>query len=140
MMLELPVEPYASHPDTDTGTIAAFDIGADGHPYILTASRPIGYVNEVPGGAIVPQIRPKVPQRYHIYRLASAQPRLLMIVEDEAFNIHTIQPLGGQITSSSFAPAASIAMREPTRTAAFTTPAVGSRKESSWAMASGIWP
>lgn len=93
-MLELPVEPYASLPDTDTGTIVAFDIGADGHPYLLTASRPVEYVNEVPGGAIFPQIRPKAPQRYHIYRLESGQPRLLMTVEDEAFNIHAVQPLG----------------------------------------------
>jgi hypothetical protein len=75
------------------GELVAFNVGPDQVVYIVVALRPIDYRVERPGGASFAKTVPEQPQRYRVVGLSGCDPVLDVVIEEERFNIHDVQPL-----------------------------------------------
>lgn len=93
-MPELILDPYSSLSEADGGEVVAFGVGWDGLPYIVTALAPLDYRTPDSGGASFPKIRPDGPQSYRIHRGDPGTTSLVTTIQQEAFNIHQVQPMG----------------------------------------------
>ena len=88
------LDPYSSLSEADAGEVVAFGPGWDGLPYIVTALDPLDYRTPDSGGAIFPEIHLDRPQSYRIYRGDPGTASLATTIEQDAFNIHQVQPMG----------------------------------------------
>jgi hypothetical protein len=78
----------------DDGELLAFGAGPDGLVYLASALRPLDYRFGQPGGASFPKDVPERPQAYRVVSLAGERVVLDVVIEDEPFNVHHVQPLG----------------------------------------------
>lgn len=78
----------------DGGELVAFGAGPDGLVYLASALRPLDYCVEPPGWPSFPKDVPDAPQAYRVVSLAGDRVVLDVVIEDEPFNIHHVQPLG----------------------------------------------
>jgi len=81
--------------DPIAGKIVAFGVGHEGNVYVAVAQEPVDYTREQPGWATFPKTRPDSPQSYRLlaYDGETADTILDLLIREEAFNIHFIQPL-----------------------------------------------
>jgi hypothetical protein len=79
------------------GEIVAFNIGPDGVIYLVVALRPLDYRTEQPGRASFAKTVPAQPQRYRIIGFSESAPVLDLVIDNERFNIHHIQPLNDEL-------------------------------------------
>lgn len=77
------------------GELVALSVGPDGVVYLVVAHKPLDYRKSAPGASFA-KTRPDAPQRYRVIGLCEDQVVLETSIEQEAFNIHDIQPLGGE--------------------------------------------
>ena len=80
-------------PLIDSGQIVALDVGFDGGVYAVIAQRELDYRRTHPSGASFPKTVPSTPQTYRVVALNGEELVLDVLIEDERFNIHHIQPL-----------------------------------------------
>jgi len=78
---------------TGDGELVAFSVGPDRMIYLVVALRPLDYRTQKPGEASSPKTIPVQPQSYRVIGLSDARPVLNVVIEQERFNIHYIQPL-----------------------------------------------
>ena len=94
----LQIKPIADlHPFLADGEIVAFNVGPDGYVYFVTALKPLDYTIEQPGWATFAKTVPDQLQKYRVVALSGDQPVLNVIIEQEQFNIHEVQPLGNDL-------------------------------------------
>jgi hypothetical protein len=79
------------------GNLVAFNVGPDRTVYFVIALRPLDYQFEQPGWATFPKTVPAQPQTYRVLALSAGQLFLDVVIEEERFNIHDIQPLGDEL-------------------------------------------
>lgn len=77
------------------GELVAFDAGPDGVVYLVVALKPLDYTTENEVGVIFPKTMADQPQRYRVLGLLEGEAALDTTIEREPFNIHSVQPLGG---------------------------------------------
>ena len=94
----LRVRPKAGlQPFLADGEVVAFNVGPEGHVYLVIALRPLDYRVAQPGWAIFPKTEPDQAQKYRVIALSGDRPILDVIIERERFNIHDVQPLGDDL-------------------------------------------
>lgn len=74
--------------------LVALNVGPDGVVYLVIAQKPLDYRTTAVGGSFA-KTRPDAPQRYRVVGLLGDEVVLQTLIEQEAFNIHDVQPLGG---------------------------------------------
>ena len=79
------------------GELVAFNVGPDGLIYLVVALAPLDYQVEQSGWAIFPKTVPEQPQKYHVVALSGGKAIMDVVIEHERFNIHDVQPLGGEL-------------------------------------------
>lgn len=79
------------------GQLVAFNVGPDGLVYLVIALRPLDYKIEQPSWAVFPKTVPDQPQKYRVISLSGDRVFLDIMIEDERFNIHDIQPLADEL-------------------------------------------
>ena len=85
------------HPYLADGEIVAFNVGPDGYVYLVIALKPLDYAIEQPGWATFAKTVPDQPQKYRVVALSGDQPVLNVVIGEEQFNIHHVQPLGDEL-------------------------------------------
>ena len=78
-------------------TIVDCNVGPGGEVYLLLAIDPLDYRSASDGGASFAKIVPDVPQRYRVLVLRKGELELDLVIHDERFNIHTVQPVGDDL-------------------------------------------
>lgn len=78
------------------GKIVAFNVGPDRVVYFVVATRPLDERFEQPGGASFVKTVPDHPHRYRLIGLYDGEVVQDLLIENERFNIHEVQPLGDQ--------------------------------------------
>lgn len=79
------------------GELVAFNAGPDGLIYLVIALKPLDYNTEQPGWAVFPKTMPGQPQNYRVIALSDDKVVLDILIEDESFNIHDVQPLADEL-------------------------------------------
>lgn len=79
------------------GELVAFNVGPEGAAYFAFALRPLDYRKLLPGGASAAKTQPDAPQSYRIVGLLGADVICDVLVENEPFNVHHVQPLPGAL-------------------------------------------
>jgi hypothetical protein len=94
MKRTLHISPVASlTPLIGDGELVAFNVGPDGVVYIVVALNPLDYRTTDASGASFAKTVPMRPQRYRVVGLSGTVPVLDVVIEEERFNIHDVQPL-----------------------------------------------
>lgn len=75
------------------GELVAFDVGPDGMMYLVIALKPLDYRRVSNGGASFAKTKPDQPQSYRVIGLHGATTIIDIVIMDEQFNVHFIQPL-----------------------------------------------
>jgi hypothetical protein len=75
------------------GQLVAFDVAPEGDVYFVIALRPLDLRFVNPGGASFAKTIPERPQNYRVFALSGNKPFLDIVIENERFNIHYVQPL-----------------------------------------------
>jgi hypothetical protein len=75
------------------GHLVAFNVGYDGTQYVVVAKKPLDYRIEQPGRGSFAKTRPEEPQSYRIVGLSHGDVALDVVIAEEQFNIHDVQPL-----------------------------------------------
>jgi hypothetical protein len=78
------------------GELVALNAGPDGVVYLVTAHKPLDY-RTTTVGATFAKVRPDAPQTYRVVGLRADEVVLETLIEQEAFNIHDVQPLGDEL-------------------------------------------
>lgn len=78
------------------GELVALNVGPDGLVYLVVAHRPLDYRTSMVGASFS-KTRPSGPQRYRVIGLRENEVVLETLIEQEAFNIHNVQPLGDKL-------------------------------------------
>lgn len=78
-------------------SLVAFNVGPAGELYFVSALRDLDYQKEIKGFATIGKVIPDSPQQYRIQSLENGQASLDVLVTDEEFNIHDIQPVGDEL-------------------------------------------
>src|SRR5271156_674167 len=98
MVHSLRLTPVASlAPFVSDGKVVAFNVGPDEGVYLVVAPRPLDSQIHQPGGATFAKTIPDEPQRYRVVGLSGSDPVLDVVIDDERFNIHDVQPLPGEL-------------------------------------------
>ncbi|MCS6884117.1 MAG: hypothetical protein RMM17_13315 [Acidobacteriota bacterium] len=79
------------------GQLVAFNAGPDGITYFVMALEPLDYKEVSQGGAGFPKTIPDKPQLYRVVGMSGARIVLDVMIEDEHFNIHHVQPLSNEL-------------------------------------------
>jgi hypothetical protein len=79
------------------GTLVSFDVGPDGVTYLVVALKPLDYRTENSTGAIFAKTVPGEAQIYRVVGLDGSSTVLDVVLENEPFNIHHMQPLGDEL-------------------------------------------
>jgi hypothetical protein len=79
------------------GELVAFNVGPDGCVYLVAALAELDYRTVEPGWAIFPKTVPDQTQKYRVVGLSGGRSILDVVIEQERFNIHHVQPLGDEI-------------------------------------------
>jgi len=74
------------------GTLVAFNVGPDGEVFIVYAMKRTDYLFSQ-GSAIFPKIVGEAPQVYRVIKIQDAAVVMDMLIENEQFNIHDVQPM-----------------------------------------------
>jgi hypothetical protein len=94
----VPLSPMASlAPFIGNGHLVAFNVGPDGLIYLVIALKPLDDRIETPNGASFVKTVPEEPQTYRVVGLDGPQVVRDVVIEDERFNIHDVQPLGEEL-------------------------------------------
>jgi hypothetical protein len=75
------------------GELVAFNVGPDGVVYLVVALKPLDYRSEEPGWASFAKTVPDQPQEYRVIGLFGGESVFDVLIEQERFNIHDVQPL-----------------------------------------------
>lgn len=75
--------------------VVAFNAGPAGETYLVLACEPLDYATQSDGFAVFPKVVPDAPQRYRVIVLRSGEVERDLPIEGERFNVHEVQPLGG---------------------------------------------
>jgi hypothetical protein len=81
----------------DGGELVALNVGPDGVMYMVVAHNPLDYRTTANGWATFAKTKPDPKQRYRVVGLRGDELVLEVAIKDEDFNIHDVQPLGGQL-------------------------------------------
>lgn len=76
--------------------IVGFNVGPDGCVYLILAQKVLDVRHVTTRGSFAKSV-PNQPNRYHVVGLCGAKEQLNVIIENERFNIHDIQPLGDEL-------------------------------------------
>jgi hypothetical protein len=79
------------------GQLVAFSVGSDRLVYLVIGLASLDYRVEGSGGAIFPKTVPDQRQRYRVVALSRDQLVLDVVIEQERFNIHHVQPLRNEL-------------------------------------------
>ncbi len=79
------------------GELVAFDVGPDRVIYLVIALNPLDNIIEQPGWASFPKTIPELPQKYRVVGIFEQKCVLDIVIEQEIFNIHYIQPLRDEL-------------------------------------------
>jgi hypothetical protein len=78
------------------GDLVALNVGPDGVVYLVVAQKPLDY-RTTAGGATFAKTSPDAPQTYRVVGLLGNAVVLETLIEQEALNIHDVQPLGDEL-------------------------------------------
>src|SRR5712671_6793307 len=79
------------------GALVAFSAGPTGVVYFVIALNPLDYRTEQPGWASFAKTVPDKPQSYRVVGLSGSDVILDIVIENEPFNIHHVQPLNDEL-------------------------------------------
>lgn len=77
--------------------LVGFNVGPRGDLYFISAMDELDYSTQQTGLATFPKPIPDSPQRYRIQSCGDGQTNLDVLVSNERFNIHDIQPVGDEL-------------------------------------------
>ncbi len=75
-------------------SLVAFNVGPNGELFVLLAVETMDYRTNDNGFASFAKIVPDARQRYRVLAYRNGELELELAIDDEPFNIHTLQPLG----------------------------------------------
>jgi hypothetical protein len=84
-------------PVIGNGELVAFNVGPDAVTYLVVALRSLDYRIEQPGRPGFVKTVAEQPQNYRVVGLSGPQTVLDIVIEEERFNIHDVQPLSDEL-------------------------------------------
>lgn len=94
----LRLNPVASlAPFANDGDLVAFNVGPDGVAYAVVAVKPLDYRTVRADGVSFAATVPAEAQTYRVVGLDGSRTVLDVLITDERFNIHDVQPLGDEL-------------------------------------------
>lgn len=88
---------YSLHEHIGEHTIVGFNTGPSGEVYFVLALDPLDYQTKSDGFASFPKTIPDSSQRYRILCINGGSIELDLLIDNEQFNIHDIQPLANEL-------------------------------------------